>query len=82
MDTNDNKQIVNDVCRTLLEECAREMGLTLDVIAKSSHRKALRDVVEQAARQKLATELARVLPIPSSEFLQAQANTANMQNRY
>jgi LDH2 family malate/lactate/ureidoglycolate dehydrogenase len=57
-------QVLADVCTALLEECAREMGVTLEVIAKSSHRKALRDVVEGAARQKLAAALQRAVPAP------------------
>lgn len=69
----EDQKLQDDVCKALLEQCAREMGVTLEGIAKSPHRKALREVVEQAARQKLAAALERALPIPRTDMSNTQA---------
>lgn len=70
----EDQKLQDDVCKALLEQCAREMGVTLEGIAKSSHRKALREVVEQVARQKLAWALERAVPTPA----QASRGLQNM----
>lgn len=60
----EDQKLQDDACRALLEQSAIEMGVTFEGIAKSPHRRALRDVVEQIARQKLLAALERAIPKP------------------
>lgn len=50
--------------KALIEECAKDLGVTVEGIAKSPHRAILRETVAKVATEKLSTALEVALPRP------------------
>jgi len=65
----------NAIYRALIEECAKDLGVTLEGISKSPQRAVLREAVAKVATEKLSAALEAALPKP--RFLSTQANAAN-----